>query len=133
MNIHLPNSAVSEAGYVRRHTSSHTCTCVRTDTHLYVRTQTQTQSNVHYVVAFYDAFANMEDTHFLCGVVTSRTHTKRTHTRVYVRTQTQTQSNVHYVVAFYDAFANMEDATVSLMVEFMDGGSLQDIVDTVGG
>jgi len=25
----------------------------------------------------------------------------------------------------------MEDATVSLMVEFMDGGSLQDIVDTV--
>lgn len=42
------------------------------------------------------------------------------------------RSNVHFVVAFYDAFSNMEDATVSLMVEYMDGGSLQDIVDTVG-
>ena len=27
----------------------------------------------------------------------------------------------------------MEDATVALMVEYMDGGSLQDIVDAVGG
>ncbi|KAM3567338.1 hypothetical protein VYU27_010514, partial [Nannochloropsis oceanica] len=41
-------------------------------------------------------------------------------------------SNMHYVVAFYDAFACMEDATVALMVEYMDGGSLQDIVDSGG-
>lgn len=37
-----------------------------------------------------------------------------------------------HVVQFYDAFANMSTATVSLMVEYMDGGSLQQICDAGG-
>ena len=36
------------------------------------------------------------------------------------------------VVGFIDAFSNVEGATVSLMVEFMNGGSLQNIVDSGG-
>jgi len=37
-----------------------------------------------------------------------------------------------YIVDFYDAFSNPEDGVVCLMIEYMDGGSLQDIVDTGG-
>ncbi len=36
-----------------------------------------------------------------------------------------------HVVSLHDAFANMSDGTVALMVEYMDGGSLQDIVEAV--
>ncbi|CAN0468076.1 unnamed protein product, partial [Discosporangium mesarthrocarpum] len=36
------------------------------------------------------------------------------------------------VVDFIDAFATMEEATMSLVVEYMDGGSLQDLVDSGG-
>lgn len=36
-----------------------------------------------------------------------------------------------HVVSLYDAFANMSEGTVALMVEYMDGGSLQDVVDAV--
>ncbi|CAM9733766.1 unnamed protein product, partial [Choristocarpus tenellus] len=36
------------------------------------------------------------------------------------------------VVDFIDAFATIEDSTISLVVEFMDGGSLQDLVDSGG-
>mmetsp|Transcript_37678 Transcript_37678/g.86985 ORF Transcript_37678/g.86985 Transcript_37678/m.86985 type:complete len:493 (+) Transcript_37678:3-1481(+) len=36
------------------------------------------------------------------------------------------------VVPFLDAFSNVEDATVSLMVGFMNGGSLQNLVDGGG-
>lgn len=35
------------------------------------------------------------------------------------------------IVEFYDAFSNVEQAAVALMVEYLDGGSLQDIVDDV--
>ena len=41
-------------------------------------------------------------------------------------------SDRQHVVQFYDAFANMSTATVSLMVEYMDGGSLQQICDNGG-
>jgi len=37
-----------------------------------------------------------------------------------------------HVVAFIDAFSNIKDATVNLMVEYMNGGSLQNIVDGGG-
>eukprot|EP00598_Pedospumella_elongata_P005689 CAMPEP_0184976884 /NCGR_PEP_ID=MMETSP1098-20130426/7737_1 /TAXON_ID=89044 /ORGANISM="Spumella elongata, Strain CCAP 955/1" /LENGTH=612 /DNA_ID=CAMNT_0027499823 /DNA_START=180 /DNA_END=2018 /DNA_ORIENTATION=+ len=37
-----------------------------------------------------------------------------------------------YIVDFYDAFSNKEDGIVSLMIEYMDGGSLQDIADQGG-
>lgn len=37
-----------------------------------------------------------------------------------------------YIVDFYDAFSNLEDGIVSLMIEYMDGGSLQDIVEQGG-
>ncbi len=37
-----------------------------------------------------------------------------------------------YIVDFYDAFSNPEDGVVALMIEYMDGGSLQDIVDAGG-
>jgi hypothetical protein len=37
-----------------------------------------------------------------------------------------------HVVAFIDAFSNLKDATVNLMVEYMNGGSLQNIVDAGG-
>ncbi len=37
-----------------------------------------------------------------------------------------------YIVDFYDAFSNPEDGVVCLMIEYMDGGSLQDIVDQGG-
>ena len=36
------------------------------------------------------------------------------------------------IVEFYDAFSNLEDGGVALMMEYMDGGSLQDIVDLGG-
>jgi len=36
------------------------------------------------------------------------------------------------IVAFYDAFASSEDCQVSIMMEYMDGGSLQDVVDAGG-
>jgi serine/threonine protein kinase len=37
-----------------------------------------------------------------------------------------------YVVDFYDAFSNIEEGGVALMIEYMDGGSLQDIVAAGG-
>lgn len=37
-----------------------------------------------------------------------------------------------YIVSFYDAFHNQEDGVVCLMIEYMDGGSLQEIVDSGG-
>lgn len=37
-----------------------------------------------------------------------------------------------YIVDFFDAFSNLEDGVVCLMIEYMDGGSLQDIVDQGG-
>ena len=46
--------------------------------------------------------------------------------------QIQTRDRFRHVTAFYDAFANVENKTVSLMMEYMDGGSLQDLVD-IGG
>lgn len=33
-----------------------------------------------------------------------------------------------YIVDFYDAFSNIDEGDVALMMEYMDGGSLQDIV-----
>jgi serine/threonine protein kinase len=38
----------------------------------------------------------------------------------------------HYIVDFFDAFSNPEEGVVCLMIEYMDGGSLQDIVDQGG-
>eukprot|EP01031_Cornospumella_fuschlensis_P026577 gene26576-32119_t len=37
-----------------------------------------------------------------------------------------------YIVDFYDAFSNLEEGVVCLMIEYMDGGSLQDIADQGG-
>lgn len=37
-----------------------------------------------------------------------------------------------FVVSFYDAFISPNDGNVSIVMEYMDGGSLQDIVDTGG-
>jgi len=39
---------------------------------------------------------------------------------------------IRYVVSFYDAFINPAEGNVTIIVEYMDGGSLQDIVDTGG-
>jgi serine/threonine protein kinase len=36
------------------------------------------------------------------------------------------------IVDFHDAFSNLEDGCVALMMEYMDGGSLQDVVDAGG-
>ena len=36
------------------------------------------------------------------------------------------------IVCLYDAFMNPNEGNVSIVVEYMDGGSLQDIVDTGG-
>jgi serine/threonine protein kinase len=37
-----------------------------------------------------------------------------------------------HIVDFHDAFSSLEDGCVALMMEYMDGGSLQDIVDAGG-
>jgi serine/threonine protein kinase len=37
-----------------------------------------------------------------------------------------------YIVDFYDAFSNIDEGGVALMMEYMDGGSLQDIVSEGG-
>lgn len=37
-----------------------------------------------------------------------------------------------YVVSFYDAFVEPSDGTISFVMEYMDGGSLEDIIDTGG-
>ena len=37
-----------------------------------------------------------------------------------------------HIVAFHDTFSNMEDGNISIVVEFMDGGSLEDIVESGG-
>ena len=37
-----------------------------------------------------------------------------------------------FIVDFYDAFSNIDDGGVALMMEYMDGGSLQDIVGEGG-
>lgn len=43
------------------------------------------------------------------------------------------KENLHeYIVDFYDAFSNVDEGGVALMMEYMDGGSLQDIVDNGG-
>lgn len=44
----------------------------------------------------------------------------------------QQQRPSDYIVDFYDAFSNIDEGDVALMMEYMDGGSLQDIV-TEGG
>jgi serine/threonine protein kinase len=36
------------------------------------------------------------------------------------------------IVSFHDAFMNPEEGNISIILEYMDGGSLQDIVDTGG-
>ena len=36
------------------------------------------------------------------------------------------------IIEFYDAFSNLDEGGIALMMEFMDGGSLQDIVDEGG-
>jgi len=40
----------------------------------------------------------------------------------------QQQRPSDYIVDFYDAFSNIDEGDVALMMEYMDGGSLQDIV-----
>ena len=35
------------------------------------------------------------------------------------------------VVEFYDAFSAVDEGSVGLLLEYMDGGSLQDVVDAV--
>jgi mitogen-activated protein kinase kinase 3 len=45
---------------------------------------------------------------------------------------TQESVGSQHVVAFIDAFSNLKESTVSLMVEYMNGGSLQNIVDAGG-
>lgn len=37
-----------------------------------------------------------------------------------------------FIVDFYDAFSNIDEGGVGLMIEYMDGGSLQDIVEDGG-
>lgn len=37
-----------------------------------------------------------------------------------------------FIVDFFDAFSNVDEGGVGLMIEYMDGGSLQDIVDSGG-
>jgi serine/threonine protein kinase len=37
-----------------------------------------------------------------------------------------------YVVDFYDVFSNIDDGRVVLMMEYIDGGSLQDAIDDIG-
>ena len=37
-----------------------------------------------------------------------------------------------HIVAFHDAYINVNQGNISIVVEYMDGGSLQDIVDTGG-
>ena len=36
------------------------------------------------------------------------------------------------IVSFHDAFINPDEGNISIVLEYMDGGSLQDIVDTGG-
>jgi serine/threonine protein kinase len=45
---------------------------------------------------------------------------------------TETKDRQSNIVDFYDAFSNLEDGGVALMMEYLDGGSLQDIVDLGG-
>lgn len=40
----------------------------------------------------------------------------------------RTKEPKHYIVDFFDAFSNIDEGGVALMMEYMDGGSLQDIV-----
>jgi serine/threonine protein kinase len=42
--------------------------------------------------------------------------------------QSMQQHPSDYIVDFYDAFSNIDEGDVALMMEYMDGGSLQDIV-----
>eukprot|EP00597_Dinobryon_sp_UTEXLB2267_P009186 CAMPEP_0170084652 /NCGR_PEP_ID=MMETSP0019_2-20121128/19783_1 /TAXON_ID=98059 /ORGANISM="Dinobryon sp., Strain UTEXLB2267" /LENGTH=808 /DNA_ID=CAMNT_0010300823 /DNA_START=372 /DNA_END=2798 /DNA_ORIENTATION=- len=44
----------------------------------------------------------------------------------------QAKGPERFIVDFYDAFSNPEDGIVLLMLEYIDGGSLQDIVDGGG-
>jgi len=37
-----------------------------------------------------------------------------------------------FIVAFHDAFINSESSNVAMVVEYMDGGSLQDVIDSGG-
>jgi len=48
------------------------------------------------------------------------------------KSRTQEGQSWAHIVDFYDAFSNLEEGGVALMVEYMDGGSLQDIVETGG-
>eukprot|EP00602_Paraphysomonas_sp_CaronLab_P007344 CAMPEP_0185034520 /NCGR_PEP_ID=MMETSP1103-20130426/24491_1 /TAXON_ID=36769 /ORGANISM="Paraphysomonas bandaiensis, Strain Caron Lab Isolate" /LENGTH=639 /DNA_ID=CAMNT_0027571211 /DNA_START=267 /DNA_END=2186 /DNA_ORIENTATION=- len=59
-----------------------------------------------------------------CGDTTPSTYNPDTNSyRIYPH---------HYIVDFYDAFSNLEEGGVALMMEYMDGGSLQDVADTGG-
>jgi serine/threonine protein kinase len=41
-------------------------------------------------------------------------------------------TSANHIVQLYDAFSDPEDGSAFLMMEYMDGGSLQDIVDSGG-
>ena len=43
-----------------------------------------------------------------------------------------TSAPCEYVVAFHDSFINKSEGTVCMVVEYMDGGSLQDLLDAGG-
>ena len=49
-------------------------------------------------------------------------------------TKTQSQGSIPcpHIVSMYDAYMDKKEQSVTLVVEYMDGGSLQDIVDTGG-
>lgn len=49
-----------------------------------------------------------------------------------VKSNEQTFSPCRDIVSFYEAFSNPSDGTVNMIVEYMDGGSLQDFIDTGG-
>jgi serine/threonine protein kinase len=45
---------------------------------------------------------------------------------------TEDETHCPYIVSFYDVFADAKHGCLNLVVEYMNGGSLQDLVDRGG-
>jgi serine/threonine protein kinase len=48
------------------------------------------------------------------------------------REKNKATSGSDHILEFYDAFSDVEGGGIALMMEYMDGGSLQDIADSGG-
>ncbi|CAM9535021.1 unnamed protein product [Chrysoparadoxa australica] len=88
---------------------------------------------LHELRALYDIIAPLGWSGQVGSATASSPGGNGIHTNSSISSNQCSQSSPYQqIVSFYDAFIDPSSGSVSMIVEYMDGGSLQDIVDTGG-